>query len=938
LPDLAPLAALGGVALKGQGHLKIIAAARADGLALTLDSGLGLSGGTAPLVPLLGPAPSFALAARLAGSDIHLSRLSLSGAALSLSAQGSLAAQKLALTWTASLKDLSVLGAGVSGLLDAQGQIDGPMDSLALNADLAGRLGTTDFPPEPVRAHLAVHGLPDAPAAELTAEGTIAGAPLRLALSAARSAGALTVAIREAAWKSVEAEGQLAIRGSAPPSGRINFSIKNLEDFSQILHSPLRGAIAGSLSAAASSAPPRLTLDVTGKNLAASGASIGSAVLAANVLDPLSDPRLEARLTLAGIAAGGITGTSAQLSASGPMSAMALHVSAAAPAFSQASLAATATLDSIHSEVNLSALAAHWHGTTLRLLAPARIAYAPGLSVAGLRLGMAGAEFSANGRIRPDLALTIGAHDITPALLAPFAPGLQAKGRLDADATLSGTLAAPAGHLAIRGSGLGLASGLTAGLPPASLDATADLAGKEARMTAHLSAGTGTRLTVSGTVPLGTAGALGLAARGAVDLGILDPILTAEGRRVEGTLALDAQVSGTIARPVLAGTVRLSKGMLADYANGISIRDLSGEISAAGDTLRIARLEGQAGPGTIGISGSIGVFAPNLPVHLIITARDAELPQSDLMTMRFDSDLAIQGEASGHLAASGAVRIRRAEIRIPDRLPPSIPVLHVVRAGSKPPPPPAPGPDIALNLTVSAAREIFVRGRGINAEFGGHIHITGTAAAPLPEGSFTLVRGQVSLAGKTLTFSEGTIGFNGGSPENPTLDLVATSGTASTTATLTIGGTAESPTVTLSSVPELPQDQILATLLFGGNSTSLSPFQIAEIANSLTTLTGVGPSTGDPLAALRGGLGLDQLSVGSSANGSPTLQAGRYLAPGVYVGANQPASGGGSQAEVQINLTKQLQLNATVGAGPANATGATPTSGTSVGITYQFQY
>jgi translocation and assembly module TamB len=267
-------------------------------------------------------------------------------------------------------------------------------------------------------------------------------------------------------------------------------------------------------------------------------------------------------------------------------------------------------------------------------------------------------------------------------------------------------------------------------------------------------------------------------------------------------------------------------------------------------------------------------------------------------------------------------------------------VLHVVRAGSKPPPPPAPGPDIALDITVSAPREIFVRGRGIDTEFGGHIHIGGTAAAPLPDGSFTLVRGQVSMAGKTLTFSSGTIGFNGGSPENPTLDLVATSTTASTVATLTIGGTAESPTVTLTSVPELPQDQILAMLLFGSGSSSLSPFQIAEIADALTTLTGVGPSTGDPLAALRGGLGLDQLSVGSGANGSPTLQAGRYLAPGVYLGANQSASGGGSQAEVQINLTKQLQLNATVGTGPPNATGATAnsSSGTSVGITYQFQY
>ncbi len=940
LPDLSPLAALGGIALSGQGTLKVTAADQPTGLALDLTGGLGLTGGMAPIPALLGPTPHFSLAARLAGSNVTLSRLSLSGAALSLAAEGTASPEKLSLAWSSSLTNLSALSAGIAGTLDAKGRIDGPTDAIAVTADLAGKLGGENLAPAPIRAHLAVRGLPDAPAAELTAVGTIADAPLRLALSAARSAGAFTVAIHAAQWKSAHAEGTLSLGAGAMPSGKITFSISNLADFAALLGSPLRGSLAGSLATITPSTPARLTLDLVGENLAAATVSLGRATLAASVIDPLGARRIEARLALSNIAAGGVSGASATLSAAGPMNALTLQLAAAAPSL-HANLSSTATVDPAAGQANLSALAASWHGAALRLLAPARIVYFPVVSVENLRLGMAGAELSAAGRIQPNLALTLTVHNITPALLAPFAPGLHAKGRLDAEASLSGTLAAPAGRVTLRGTGLGLASGLAAGLPAASLDATldlpGDLSGQSARIASTLSAGA-THLAVSGNVPLATTGPLGLTARGAIDLAILDPILTAEGRRVEGTLALDARVTGTPSQPVIAGTARLGNAMLADYANAISIRDISGEIAAAGDQLRITGLEGHAGPGTIAISGSIGAFAPDMPVDLAITARNAELPQSDLMTARFDSDLAIKGALDGRLAAGGTVRIRRAEIRIPDRMPPSIAVLHVIRAGSKPPPPPAPGPDIALDITVSAPREIFVRGRGIDTEFGGKIHIGGTAAAPLPEGTFTLVRGRVSMAGKTLTFTSGTIGFNGGSPENPTLDLVATNTTAATTATMTIGGTAESPTVTLSSAPELPQDQILATLLFGSGTASLSPFQIAELANSLTTLTGVGPSTGDPLGALRNGLGLDQLSVGSSASGSPTLQAGRYLAPGVYLGASQSASGGGSQAQVQINLTKQLQLNATVGTGPTNTTGATATSGTSVGITYQVQY
>jgi len=932
LPDLSPLAVLGGIALSGRASLRIGAARQPAGLALDLAGALALTGGTAPLPTLLGPATQFSLAARLANGTVTLQHLALSGAVLALAASGTASPEKLALAWNSSLKNLSALAAGVTGALAAKGRIDGPTNALALTADLTGTLGAANLPPAPLHAHLAVHGLPAAPSAQLTAEGTIEGAPLRLALSATRSPTALTLAIHAADWKSAHAEGTLAL-AHATPSGELSFSIKNLSDFSQLLSSPLHGSLSGTLAAASAH---RLTLDLTGENLGAASASVGRATLAASLLDPLGARRLEARLALSNIAAGGVSGASATLSAAGPMTALALNLAAVGP--DRANLAAAASLDPAASQARLASLTASWHGVTLRLLGPAQIVYSPGITVGNLRFAMGGAELSADGSLEPRLALTLAAHNVTPALLAPFAPGLHAKFRLDAEAALSGRLAAPTGRLTLRGTGIGLASGLAAGLPPAALDVTANLAGRSAHLASTLSAGSATRLALSGTIPLAATGPLDLAARGAIDLDILNPLLAAEGRHVAGTLALDGQVTGNLEKPALAGTVRLANAALADYANGVSLRDISGEIVAAGETLRIARLEAHAGPGTIAISGSIGAFAPNLPVNLAITARNAELPQSDLMTARFDSDLSITGEAERRLAASGTVRIRRAEIRIPDRMPLDIPVLNVVRAGAKPPPPPAPGPNVALDVTVSAAREIFVRGRGLDTEFGGKIHIGGTAAAPLPEGAFTLVRGQVSMAGKTLTFTSGTIGFNGGSPENPTLDLVATNTTASTTATLTLGGTAEHPTVTLSSSPELPQDQILATLLFGSGSSNLSPFQIAELANSLTTLTGVGPSTGDPLGALRNGLGLDQLSVGSSASGSPTLQVGRYLAPGVYLGASQPASGGGSQAQVQINITKQLQLNATVGATATNATGANTTTGTSVGVTYQFQY
>ena len=96
----------------------------------------------------------------------------------------------------------------------------------------------------------------------------------------------------------------------------------------------------------------------------------------------------------------------------------------------------------------------------------------------------------------------------------------------------------------------------------------------------------------------------------------------------------------------------------------------------------------------------------------------------------------------------------------------------------------------------------------------------------------------MSLVGQTLTFTEGSIDFVGNGITDPGIHLVATSTTTTMTATLTVSGSAQDPKITLSSVPQLPQDQILAQLLFHQGEGTLSPFQVAEIAAGLAQFSG----------------------------------------------------------------------------------------------------
>ena len=235
-------------------------------------------------------------------------------------------------------------------------------------------------------------------------------------------------------------------------------------------------------------------------------------------------------------------------------------------------------------------------------------------------------------------------------------------------------------------------------------------------------------------------------------------------------------------------------------------------------------------------------------------------------------------------------------------------------------------------------------GRGLDAELGGRFTLAGTADAPRVLGALEMRRGTLSVAGQTLTFRSGRVSFDGNGLRNridPTLDFTAVSESGGITATLNVGGYASAPQIKLSSAPSLPQDEVVARMLFQQSVKSLSPLQLAEIAQVLASLSGVG-SGFDPVGSLRKSFGLDRLSVGGSSTGnSATIEAGKYVLKNVYVGARQDLSGG-TRAVVEVDLARNLKAQATVSTGIAATTTppgqAQTDTGDSVGLSYQFEY
>jgi translocation and assembly module TamB len=947
VPDIAPLAALGNVDLQGSTDAVAKFAMHDRNTQVSVTGTADFTGGQAPVPTLLGKT-TFAAAALLAGQDMTVQSVQVDGRGLHAHAAGTDRPAGLDLNWTLGLTDLALAAPQMRGAAEASGHVRGPQSGLAVTADIKGDVGTDKIAKGPVQAALNVGGLPTAPTGSLEASGRLDGAPLTLSADIRRDAAGVTTALlKQASWKSLTATADLTLpAGKRFPEGKIEARMSRLADVSALVGQELSGGLTASIVSKGQGAAADTKIAVLGTDLGVQGSRIGALKLDGRVTGADARPDVDLVLTADGIQASGVTGE-LRATAKGTQEALALGVTAALQNVdrSDGNLAATARLDVPGKIVLLQSLQADAKGLTARLLAPARVNFSNGLAVDRLRLALGNATAEIAGRISPALDVTASLRNLTPELAKPFVPGLNAQGVLTADARLTGTTTAPQGNVRVSATGVKARSGPAASVPAAQLLATMRLNGGAAAVDAKVSAGPKLRLSADGTVPLRADGALNMRGTGNVDLSLLDPILQAGGRAARGQMALDVAVTGSATKPSLNGNFTLANGEIQDFVQGLRISNISALVQADGNTVRIVRFEGHAGTGTIDVAGTVGALAPGLPLDVHITASKARPLASDLLTATLDADVTLRGQAGGAMEASGKIKLEKVEINIPESFPPSVAVLNVRRPGYKPPPAPAAAPSaVRLALTVDAPSNIFVRGHGLDAEMGGTLHVGGLATAPLISGAFDMRYGSFSLAGTTLTFSKGTVGFNGAGVENkidPTLDFEADSYQGGITATLMITGYADAPKIALSSVPDLPQDEVLAHLLFGESVKQLSAIQLAEIGAALAELTGV-TGGGNPLDSVRKGLGLDRLSVGGGTNGAgASIEAGRYVAKGVFVGAKQATAGaGGTQAEVQVDLTRHLKVQTTLGTGGGSTQGATPQNdpGSSVGLSYQFEY
>src|SRR6185503_15929470 len=124
-----------------------------------------------------------------------------------------------------------------------------------------------------------------------------------------------------------------------------------------------------------------------------------------------------------------------------------------------------------------------------------------------------------------------------------------------------------------------------------------------------------------------------------------------------------------------------------------------------------------------------------------------------------------------------------------------------------------------------APNKVFIAGMGLESEWGADLRVQGTSKTPSILGTVELVRGTYSLSGRRFDLTRGLITFTGSRPPNPRIDIAASADIDDVTVNLVVGGSANNPQIAFSSSPSLPQDEILARVLFGGSVNQISALQ-----------------------------------------------------------------------------------------------------------------
>jgi translocation and assembly module TamB len=963
----------GGVDLSGAGHLAAAARGVVGDMHFT-GAANGLRTGVAAADALLGGTPTLTGAIRRDEAGlVSLDDLALTGAGAKLTGNARFDQSLRGVTATLSVEIPRLeplrpaLGTGLAGAVSARLKAEGPLDRLRLQAQIDGRqLAAGGASIDRVRLEGDVADLSQ-PKAAIDGSFRARGLDGRLLLTAAPIGDTgLDVGNLKLTAADSTISGNLRVAfGGGLVQGSLTEHLPDLSRWSGLAGRPLGGGLEVNAKLAAVGGGQGLDLTVNGTRLAvgtgSARAEIGHLAVTARLANLWRSPSGMGRLALSMVHSNALdfTTAAATFDSHGP-GRFSFQGNADGRPLSMA-LAGQVGLTTGAAELRLSRLTGVLGSEHFALEQPLDFQHrGRDLAFSHLALRFGQGRIAGAGSVRSDeLAFTLNASNLPIAAVARLVGHPEMHGDLSLAATLDGSLRSPQGRFSLNAAGLSLAVSQEARTPRLGLTVEGDWNGRAVDLKGEVTGLHGDRMAFTGSLPMLLSpapiaismprqGRLAFSLQGSGDIARLADLLPLGEDRLKGQFAADLSVSGTVAAPSASGRLQLTNAGYENLASGAVLKDLSADLVGNGDRFRLETLSANDGAGgSLKAQGSLALGGTEGPsAQLSAALANFRVAARDEGSATASGTVSVTGPLAA-LKITAPLIIDRASVNLPNSLPPSVVVLKVTEVnGSKQPASQrqaaAPTLPATLDIALRLSGPVLVQGHGLDSQWGGRLKITGTAAAPKVAGSLVANRGSYALLGKSFRLTRGTITFDGTSRIDPALDIVAEASAADITADVTIAGLASAPTVTLSSTPPLPRDEILARLLFGTGVRQMTAGQGLELAEAAAAFSGGGPGM---LDRLRGGLGLDWLRLGQGPAGAassilnpsvvtPTttsttaVSAGKYIAPGVSVGVTQGVSPPTSKVTVEVDVGHHVTVDTEAG----------QNFGTGIGLNYNYDY
>jgi len=400
---------------------------------------------------------------------------------------------------------------------------------------------------------------------------------------------------------------------------------------------------------------------------------------------------------------------------------------------------------------------------------------------------------------------------------------------------------------------------------------------------------------------------------------VLFSLAALSDQSLKGPIGLAADFSGRLDAPQLSGVVRANNLTYENAQYGTRLTNLALNGRFTNDRLQVESLTARAGSGTVSASGFVSLSsAEGFPIQLGIDMNDAQLARGQDMEARASGNIQVVNGPGQPPTISGKISLPETRYRIVRQGEARVATLTGVRrkprlgreriSGAPEPMESIPS-NWRLDVAVQADNKIYVTGMGLESEWAADIKVGGTSGAPRITGGVKLVRGTLGFAGHSFDLEEGRITFNGGEITNPDLRIVASGEVEDVTITITITGSGNDPQIAFTSTPALPQDELMARILFGNSVGELSAMQAVQLAASLNSLRG-GSGGLNPLGVLQSSSGIDRLRLlgaDKETGRGTSLAVGQYISNDIYVEIVTDARGY-TATQLEVSLSKALSV------------------------------